>query len=182
MGTKIRGHVFMAGFAAAIAVVAVFGFLMLQKAAHLRFAISIHAVPESPYKDLVPLGRPILVRVDKASAGRSPLKAVAVLLDGDGRTIAGIRPLVVGALPSGKPTESVEFPPLSELPGQRLLAAAVIRLPADTPEAREQVEHALQTGVEKKPSLPRVFSHVLEVVKRMGGHAELTQVEVRQKL
>ena len=179
---KIRGQVFMLGFAAVIAFVAVCGFLLLKRASHLRFAVSLHCVPESPYHDLVPLGRPILVRIDKGTAGRSPLKAMAVLLDGDGRKIAPLQALETGVLPSGKPTESTVFPPLSALPGQRLLATAVIRLPQDTPELREKIDAALTSGFAKKPSLPRVFSHVLAVVKELGGHAELTQVEVREKL
>ena len=69
--TGMRGQTLILLFSTAIAVVAVVGFLTLQRAQHLRFATSIHAVPESPYHDLVPLGQPIKVRIDKASAGRS---------------------------------------------------------------------------------------------------------------
>nr|HPH26904.1 hypothetical protein [Pseudomonadota bacterium] len=71
---------------------------------------------------------------------------------------------------------------LTALPGQRLLAATVVRLPQDTPEARLQLESAMQAGLRKKASLPSAFSNLLAAAKQLGGHAELTQVEVRTKL
>jgi len=64
--TGMRGKTLILLLSSAIAIVAVVGFLTLQKAQHLRFAISIHAVPESPYHDLVPLVQPLRVRIDKA--------------------------------------------------------------------------------------------------------------------
>src|SRR5437879_4204931 len=97
--TGMRGQTLVLLLSSAIAIVAVVGFLTLRKAQHLRFATSIHAVPESPYHDLLPLGQPIKVRIDKASAGRSPLKALALLLDGDGNKIAELRPLRTYRLP-----------------------------------------------------------------------------------
>ena len=180
--TGVRGQTLILFLSASIAVVAVLGFLTLRKAQHLRFATSIHAVPESPYHDLVPLGQPIKVRIDKASAGRSPLKALAMLLDGDGNKIADLRPLTTLRLPTGKLTEEVVFPPLTSLPGQRLLAAAVLRLPEDSPEARARIEAALVAGQRRHKKLPAVFSNLLAASKEAGGHAELTQVEVREKL
>lgn len=178
----MRGQTLIFLLSTAIAIVAVIGFLTLRRAQHLRFATSIHAVPESPYHDLVQLGQPIKVRIDKASAGRSPLKALAMLLDGDGNKLADLRPLVIYRLPSGKLTEEVEFPPLGSLPGQRLLAAAVIRLPADSPQSRERIEAAVVAGQQRHKQLPAVFSNILAASKELGGHAELTQVEVREKL
>jgi len=55
-------------------------------------------------------------------------------------------------------------------------------LPQDTPEARLQLESAMQAGLRKKASLPSAFSNLLAAAKQLGGHAELTQVEVRTKL
>ena len=180
--TGMRGQTLILLLSTAIAVVAVVGFLTLRRAQHLRFATSIHAVPESPYHDLVPLGQPIKVRIDKASAGRSPLKALALLLDGDGNKVAELRPLQIATLPSGKLTEEAVFPPLTRLPGQRLLATAVLRLPVDSPEARARIEAAIIAGQQRHKQLPAVFSNILAASKELGGHAELTQVEVREKL
>jgi hypothetical protein len=179
---SVRGKSLILVFAALIAVVAVVGFFTLRRAQHLRFATSIHAVPESPYADLVPLGEPIKVRIDKASAGHSPLKALAMLLDGDGNQLAGLRPLSIYRLPSGKLTEEAEFSPLVAMPGQRLLAAAVLRLPEDTPQVRARIDAALIAGQRRNKQLPAVFSNILAACKELGGHAELTQVEVREKL
>ena len=180
--TGVRGQTIIIILSTAIAVVAVVGFLTLRKAQHLRFATSIHSVPESPYHDLVPLGQPIKVRIDKASAGHSPLKALALLLDGEGMKLAELRPLVTLTLPSGKLTEEAEFPPLTTLPGQRLLAAAVLRLPEDSPAARARIAAAILAGQARHKQLPAVFSNILAASKELGGHAELTQVEVREKL
>jgi hypothetical protein len=180
--TSVRGPTLIFVFSIAIAVVAVVGFRTLRNAQHLRFATSIHAVPESPYHDLVPLGQPIKVRIDMASAGHSPLKAMAMLLDGDGNRIADLRPLSTYQLPTGKLTEEAEFPPLTALPGQRLLAAAVLRLPEDSPAARARIEAAVIAGQNRHKKLPAVFSNILAACKELGGHAELTQVEVRVKL
>lgn len=65
----VRGNIFFAIFATTIAIVAVIGFTTLRKAQHLRFAISIHTVPESPYHDLVPLGQPILLASTRPARG-----------------------------------------------------------------------------------------------------------------
>lgn len=180
--TPMRGKTLILLLSTAIAIVAVVGFMTLQRAQHLRFATSIHAVPESPYHDLVPLGQPIKVRIDKASAGRSPLVAIALLLDGEGNKLAELQPLSISRLPSGKLTEEAVFPPLNSLPGQRLLAAAVIRLPADSPASRARIDAAVVTGQQRHQKLPAVFSNILAACKDLGGHAELTQVEVREKL
>lgn len=182
MKKPIRGQVLFALFALAVAVFAAFSYTALRRAQHLRFAISIHSVPESPYKELVPLGAPIQVRIDKRTAGRSPLVGLAMLLDGDGQTLQPLTPMVLRTLPSGKRVEEATFQPLTKLPGQRLLAGVVVRLPADTPELRGSVEAALASGQAQKASLPRTFSHLLATVRGLGGHAELTQVEVREKL
>ena len=97
----VRGNIFFAIFATTIAIVAVIGFTTLRKAQHLRFAISIHTVPESPYHDLVPLGQPILLRIDKASAGRSPLKAFGYLLDVFNAFVGAAEPAPVPLPPAG---------------------------------------------------------------------------------
>lgn len=178
----MRGKTLILVLSTAIAIVAVVGFLTLRRAQHLRFATSIHAVPESPYHDLVPLGQPIKVRIDKASAGHSPLLAVALLLDGEGSKLADLQALSIYKLPSGKLAEEAVFPPLTRLPGQRLLAAAVIRLPVDSPAARARIDAAVTAGQQRHQKLPAVFSNILAASKELGGHAELTQVEVREKL
>ena len=65
--TGMRGQTLILLFSTAIAVVAVVGFLTLRRAQHLRFATSIHAVPESPYHDLVPLGQSMVSQVGSGS-------------------------------------------------------------------------------------------------------------------
>jgi hypothetical protein len=202
--SPLNGRKFFFGFAAVIFVVAVVGFVVLRQASSRRFAMSIHSVPESSQADIVTLGKPILVRIDKRSAGRSPLLAYALLLDGNGRPLKSDAPpgsvdlheLVVRELPGGKRTEEALFPPLTEVPGQRLLAAIVIRLPegqlaAAKPQLTavlypEQAAAAAPPATSGKRSrrtgLPAVFSRVLVLSRDLGGHAELAQVEVREKL
>lgn len=185
MAMQLSGRPFIIGFAVVIAVVATLGFLGLRNASDRRFAISIHSVPESTHADLVPLGSPIKVRIDKRSAGRSKLQAFAMLLDGNGRLLADLSPLQVGTLDSGKPTEDTVFPPIETMPGQRLLAAIVLRLPpGDVETARQRVHGVIEKSTQRKPhpSLPGVFGSILAVCRELGGHAELTQVEVREKL
>ena len=123
MAIQLQGRYFIPGFAAVILIVATLGFFMLRSGQDRRFAISIHSVPESSAPDLVSLEVPIRVRIDKRSAGRSPLQAFGMLLDGDGRLIAPLSPLTVRDLENGKRTEDVLFQPLTAMPGQRLLAA-----------------------------------------------------------
>lgn len=183
--TPLRGRNLILIFFTAIAVSAALGYFTLRKASYLRFAISIHMVPESPYRDLIELNRPVLVRIDKRSAGNSPLRAQAALLDGKGGLVAPLQPLVVKALPSGKRTEETVFPPLTTLPSQRLVATAVLRLPPpawDDAAVLARLQHALSLGGRPDSTLPRVFSNVLAVCRELGGHAELTQIEVREKL
>jgi len=191
MPTQLSGRSFILGFAVVIAIIAAIGFVILRGASEGRFAISIHMIPESPHADLVSLGNPILVRIDKRSAGRSPLTAYAMLLDGNGRLLADLKPLSAHALPNGKRGEDAVFPPLETLPGQRLLAAIVIRISDDRlAEARTRITQILQPPEQatagKKPraqlSLPNVFSRVLVMSRELGGRAELAQVEVRERL
>lgn len=187
MKKPVRGQIMFGLFALAIAVFASFSYVALRRASHLRFAISIHAVPESPYKELLPLNVPIQVRIDKRTAGHSPLAAMAMLLDGEGNKLQDLRKMEVRTLPSGKLTEEATFEPLTALPRTPLLAAVVVRLPADTPELRAQINDALTAGQARKDkgartALPRAFSHVLAKSRELGGHAELTQVELREKL
>lgn len=185
MAMQLSGRSFIFGFAAVIAVVAALGFMGLRNASDRRFAISIHSIPESAQPDLVPLGSPIKVRVDKRSAGRSKLTAFGMLLDGNGRQLADLQPLEVRTLENGKPGEDVVFPPLLAMPGQRLLAAIVLRLPpAEAEAALSRVRGVIEKSTQRKPtpSLPGVFGSILALCRELGGHAELTQVEVREKL
>jgi hypothetical protein len=185
MATQLSGRPFIIGFATVIALVASIGFFTLRNAQDRRFAISIHSIPESAHADLVPLGSPLRVRIDKRSAGRSKLLAFAMLLDGDGRLLAEMSPLEVRTLPNGKPGEDTLFPPLEKLPGQRLLAAIVLRLPpAQVETAKQRVRGVIDKSLLRKPtpSLPGVFGSILTLSRELGGHAELTQVEVREKL
>lgn len=185
----LSGRKFIFGFAAVIAVVALFGFFTLRKASDRRFAISIHMIPDSTHEGRISLHRPILVRIDKRSAGRSPFRAFALLFDGNGRPLpefgTEMRPLIIRELPTGKRTEEVDFPPLTTLPGQRLLAAVVVRLPESQIDvARTRLPDAIHLDLEQqtKDALPRVFGRILSLSRNLGGHAELTQAEVRDKL
>lgn len=185
MAIQLSGRSFIIGFAVVIAAVGAFGFWGLRNASDRRFAISIHSVPESTHADLVPLGSPIKVRVDKRSAGRSKFQAFGMLLDGNGRLLADLLPLEVHTLENGKPGEDVLFPPIEAMPGQRLLAAIVVRLPPSEVETGKQRVHGvIEKSAQKKPnpSLPGVFGSILAACRELGGHAELTQVEVREKL
>jgi hypothetical protein len=182
MAIQIKGRYFIPAFAAVILTVAVLGFFFLRSGQDRRFAISIHSVPESARADQVPLDAPIVVRIDKRSAGRSPLSAFGMLLDGNGRPLAALSPLTVRELAHGKLTEEVAFPPLTALPGQRLLAAIVIRLPPGKIElGKERLQLVLDKSAKRQPvpSLPGVFGSILSLSRSLGGHAELTQVEVR---
>src|SRR5262245_8654169 len=116
MATQLYGRYFIIGFAAVILIVAALGYFGLRRASDRRFATSIHSVPESAAADLVPLGNPIRVRIDKRSAGRSKLTAFAMLVDGNGRLIADLQPLEVRELETGKRSEEVVFSPLTALP------------------------------------------------------------------
>jgi hypothetical protein len=186
MSNTLSGRQFLVGFTLVMGLVAIGGFFVLRQASSRRFAVSIHMVPESPLPDVVTLGRPIKVRIDKRSAGRSPLPAVAMLLDGNGRLLADLRPLAVRELPRGKRAEDVEFPPLTEVPGQRLTATIVLRLPPEQlPAARAYIAAVLR-DTEANPGqggqLPKVFERILLRCRELGGHAELAQIEVREKL
>jgi len=183
MPTQFSGRIFILGFAAVIAVVAVVGFFELRRASDRRFAISIHSLPESPHPDLVALSTPILVRIDKRSAGRSSQTALAMLFDGNGRPLSELQPLTVRKLEGGKRAEDVVFPGLTTLPGQRLLAAIVLRLPAEQVAAAPSgIAAVLQSLLPGHRSLPDVFGHILTFSRGLGGHAEMAQVEVRKKL
>jgi hypothetical protein len=187
MKKPIRGQLLFALFALAVAAFASFSYVALRRASHLRFAISIHSVPESPYKEFLPLRAPIQVRIDKRSAGRSKLASLAMLLDGEGNKLQDLRPMAVRTLPNGKLTEEANFDPVETMPRTPLLAAVVVRLPADTPELRERINAALSSGQARRDqaartALPRAFSHILATARELGGHAELTQVELKEKL
>ena len=45
-----------------------------------------------------------------------------------------------------------------------------------------RIEAAIVAGQQRHKQLPAVFSNILAASKELGGHAELTQVEVREKL
>lgn len=181
MSSGLSGRWFLLGFALILATVAAIGYVVLGQASDRRFAVSIHMVPESPLPDVVTLGHPIKVRIDKRSAGRSPLTAYALLLDGDGRLLADFQPLRVHEGPRGKPAEDVEFAPLTALPGQHLVAAVVLRLqPDQLSEVRAYISELLRTNAGS--GLPKIFERILFHARSLGGHAELVQIEVREKL
>lgn len=181
----------MFGFAGVIVCVAIFGFLTLRHASERRFAISIHTIPEAQHADIIDLDKPLVIRIDKRSAGRSPLMAYAMLLDGEGHQISptsdgdglNIVPLTAHDLGGGKRKEDVELPALAKMPSQRLLAAIVMRLPDEKLQvARPRIVDALgRPGPKGKSSLANIFSRILYICRELGGHAELTQVEVRDR-
>lgn len=176
----IPGRLFIFAFALVIAAVAAFGFHTLRQASDRRFAISIRAEPEASAPDIIPLGRPILVRIEKRTAGRSSQVAVAMLLDGDGRPLTELVPLSLRTLPNGKPVEEATFPPLSSIPNQRLVAGVVVRMPPDQlPTARQAIADVLRTVQARDGHLREAFGNLLPVCRRLGGHAEFVQAQVR---
>lgn len=186
MSSGLSGRWFLLGFTLVLATVAVIGYLVLRQASDRRFAVSIHMVPDSPLPDVVTLGHPIQVRIDKRSAGRSPLTAYAMLLDGDGRLLVDLQPLRIHEGRRGKPAEDVEFAPLTALPGQHLIAAVVLRLaPEQLSEARAFIAEVLREtspAGQASAGLPKIFERILLRARALGGHAELVQIEVREKL
>jgi len=169
-----RGQRIMGLFFLLLIGVSVVSYLMLRHTARLRFAVAIHALPEAPDGRL-PADRPFVVRIEKASAGRSPYRAAALLLGGDGRPLSPPRLLTVHPGPGGRPMEEAAFPPLGQVPPQRLIGAVVMRLPDPTPAALDRVVRAAGEG----GPMHMVFSRIQTTCQDLGGFAEIVMSEVR---
>jgi hypothetical protein len=184
---QLAGRNFLIGFTIVIATVATLGVLVLGRAKDRRFAISVHMIPESPIPDVVTIGRPITVRIEKRTAGRSPLVGQAMLLDGNAGLVADLLPLRRRVLPNGKQIEEAAFAPQLTLPAQHLLAAVVVRMPAEQVEAAHLRIAAILQVVQGAPpatgdAIRQSFGKILAACRELGGQAELKQVEVREKL
>jgi hypothetical protein len=184
---NLSGRRFLIGFTLVIATVAALGVYVLGQAKDRRFAISVHMVPESPIPDVVTLGKPITVRIEKRTAGRSSMVGQAMLLDGDAGLVADLKPLRLRVLPNGKRIEEATFPAQSALPAQHLIAAVVLRMPeSQLGVAQRQITEILKS-LANEPARPgdavrQIFGRILTASRALGGHAELKQVEVREKL
>lgn len=175
----IPGRTFMLGFSLLIACVAVYGYLALKNASEGRFAIRIASVPEASVPDHLPLGQPISVRIEKRTAGRSPLSSYAFLLDERGHQIAELQPLKLRDLPTGKTVEETLFSPLGSMPAGRIVAAIVFRIPqSKLPEAQAHIQDVLQLVERRNGQLREVFGNLRPIVGRLGGYVELTQAQV----
>lgn len=175
----IPGRLFILGFALVIACVAALGFRSLRQAQDRRFAISLRAEPAAQAPDELPLGRSLVVRIEKRTAGRSPQPAWALLLDGSGSPLAELQPLQPRQLDNGKTVEETTFAPLQTAPAGRIVAAVVVRMPRE----QEATMRATITGVlsavrERHGQLREAFGNLLPTIRRLGGHAELVQGQV----
>lgn len=175
----IPGRLFILGFALVIACVAAIGFRTLRQAQDRRFAVSLRAEPAANAPDELPLGRSLVVRIEKRTAGRSPQGAWAFLLDGSGGLLADLQPLVPRTLENGKTVEETMFPPLTSPPAGRQIAAVVVRMPKEQePAMREHISQILTAVRTRRGQLREAFGNLLPTMRRLGGHAELVQGQV----
>ena len=184
----IPGRIFIFGFAMVIALVAAVGFRTLRLAQDRHFAVSLRAQPEGAAPDELPLTSQLVVRIEKRTAGRSEQAAWAFLLDGNGHLLADLQPLSAKTLENGKTVEETVFAPLSSQPstapspGQRLVAAVVLRIPPDQESAlRTTIAQVLKTVEQRNGQLREAFGNLLPSIRRLGGHAELVQGHVPNK-
>lgn len=167
----VRGRSVIISVFLAIFIVGALGFIVVRSVQSYRFAVAMYAVPPTPSRKLA-ADRPILVRIEKRSAGRAP--AVAFLLGADGRLVHPMLPLSTRADSDGKPVQEVQFPPLGRVPAGGYVAAVVMRLPAFTPEAMDEIRAAIgQGGI-----MYRVYGRISAACARHGGHAEMVNAEV----
>lgn len=175
----IPGRIFIFAFALVIALVAAVGFRTLKQAQDRRFAVSLRAQPEGAAPDEIPLTSQLVVRIEKRTAGRSDQAAWALLLDGRGRLLADLQPLAPKTLDNGKRVEETVFPPLGQVPAQRIVAAVVLRTPPEQEAAaRSAITQILQAVEQRNGQLREAFGNLLPTIRRLGGHAELVQGQV----
>lgn len=151
-----------------------------------RFAIGLYPEGPPPPKGefltrregkALPLDRPLVLRIERGTAGRSPLRAVGVLLDGDGGLLGAPRALRLGTGADGKRTEEAPFPALGRVPTQGAVAAAVVRLPAATDEELNQRLVAVVQAAQGGGGLTATMDRLVALGQRLGGH---TEVQVAQ--
>lgn len=181
----ISGRKLLALMAIILTIVGLSSFLYLQKASRLRFAVGVRPVPDEGQRRL-PVDRPFLVQVEKRTAGRSPLKAVALLLDANGQRLWAPQPLVVGH-DGARPTEGVTYPPMIEIlrtgqpagaaprvPPQALLGIIVVRLPQLDPPSLQQLDEAVGRG----GPLHLVYGRIQRLCRTLDGNAEMVSKEL----
>lgn len=141
-----------------------------------RFAVSLRTAPESERKLLS--DRPLLVRIEKSRAGRSPHRAVALVLAGDGSILYGPTPLQQAKDDRGRMIEEARFAPLGRVPAGGMVAGLVLRVPepaAVLPEVERRIRDAAARGGE----LRLIIEQVGRICQQAGGRAEVATAEVR---
>ncbi len=186
----IRGHTLILGMFAVVAVIAVSGYNALRSASRMRFAIGVYAEPRPGITEpgliaassaetegviRLPLYHPILVRIEKSTAGRSSLQAVALLLTQEGELLFPPQVLLVGKDVQGQPTEQTRFPPLSQTPSQSLLSVVVVRVLLASPATVKRITDAVAGG----GPVHLTYSRLLSAARSLSGHAEMVTTEIR---
>jgi len=175
----IAGKRFMVILLAVILTVAGFAIWGLRSSQHRRFAVSLSAVPPSTNPSIVPIDKPLLLRIDHSSPRSRALVSLAVLLDGDGNPLSEVMPLQQAPGPKGVPVEQLEFPPLGKLPARGLVSGLVMRVREDSPAVRARLAEAMEVGKPKTGQLARVFTRTIVACRELDGHAEQAQRDVR---
>lgn len=153
--------------------------LGLRTTQHRRFAVSLSSIPASANPKVVPIDKPLLLRIDHSSPRSQGLVPLAILLDADGNALSELQPLHAVPGPNGKTVEQLEFPPLGKVPVRGLVSGLVMRVSEDTPAVRARLAEALELGKPKTHQLPRAFTRAIVASRELGGHAEQSQREVR---
>lgn len=181
----ISGRRLLAAMAIMLTLIGVSSYLYLRQASRLRFAVGVRPVPDEGQRRL-PVDRPFTVQIEKRSAGRSPLRALALLLDANGQRLAPPQALQVGQV-DGQPTEGVTYPPMAEIlraglpagapariPPQGLVGVIVVRLPRLDPQTTQQVDQAVGRG----GPLHLVYGRVQRLCRTLDGNAEMVSKEL----
>ena len=175
----IRGQRFMAVLITVILLVAGSAIWGLSSSQHRRFAVSLSSIPASPNPSVVPIDKPLLLRIDHSSPRSRNLVSLAILLDADGNALSEIVPLASVPGPKGVPIQQLEFPPLGKVPVRGLVSGLVMRVREDSPAVRARLTEALDLGKPKTHQLPRAFTRAIVACRELDGHAEQAQREVR---
>jgi hypothetical protein len=148
----------------------------LWRVARDRFAVSIRTAPESERKLLS--DRPLLVRIEKSRAGRSPHRAVALVLAGDGSILHGPAPLLPAKDERGRTIEEARFAPLGRVPAGGMVAGLVLRVP-DPAAVLPEVERRIREAAARGSELRLITEQVGRLCQEAGGRAEVATAEVR---
>lgn len=171
MIAKVRGPRLVLSFALLVALVGGVSFYSMKTSSRLRFAVGIHAIPEAEGRRL-PLDRPLLVQIERGTAGRSSLQALALVVDQNSRLLYPPTPLAVSKGPEGALREAAELPPLRTAPQRGLVSVIVMRLPKDAADPM-RVQEALGKG----GPLHLSYARLQRFAARHHGAAEMISTE-----